>query len=236
MHFANFAACVELSANSGPIRISSFYLRPSIPDFSAAVTPIFEAVSSPFVIIGTDANAKSQLWNSSSCDKRGSEFESILANFKLNLIKRPSTDLDFIPSGTSFVDLTLAVDKVRFHRWFYLATPSLYDHPYIFFEIDHAEFEKPQRKPFCRSKPKLSWVNRDLFTLKLKNALSCLPTPIQADSCVSVEAQIFSLVSAISSSAKAAKTSVSRCNGKKSMPWWSTDLSALRSKARSLLI
>ncbi|EFX63214.1 hypothetical protein DAPPUDRAFT_268862 [Daphnia pulex] len=177
MHFANFAACVELSTNSGPIRISSIYLRPSIPDFSAAVTLIFEAVSSPFVIIGTDANAKSQLWNSSSCDKRGSEFESILANFKLNVINRPSTDLDFIPSGTSFVDLTLAGDKVRFHRWFYLATPSLYDHPYVFFEIDHAEFEKPQRKPFCRSKPKLSWVNRDLFTLKLKKCSILLANP-----------------------------------------------------------
>lgn len=84
-HFSNFAACVELKTNAGPLRLASIYRRPSMSNFSASVTPILDVVAAPFAIIGSDANARSQLWNSKSCDKRGSELVSMLATFKLKM-------------------------------------------------------------------------------------------------------------------------------------------------------
>lgn len=120
---SNFAACVATSKQ--PLRLSSIYLSPTNPNLSATVPPILGAVAATFTIIGSDANAKSLLWNITSSDKRGFEFESMLAYFKMNLVNPPATELDFTPSGTSFVDLTLVGDKVRVHRWLYLATPSL---------------------------------------------------------------------------------------------------------------
>lgn len=46
------------------------YLRHFFSKFSATVAPILEAVTAPFGIIGKDGNAKSQLWNSTSSEKR----------------------------------------------------------------------------------------------------------------------------------------------------------------------
>ncbi|EFX70053.1 hypothetical protein DAPPUDRAFT_328521 [Daphnia pulex] len=176
-HISNFPGCVELTTTTCPLCLSYVYLRPSIYNFSTTITPILEAIAAPFTIIDTDANAKFQLWNSMLSDKRGSEFEPMLAYFILNVVNRSKTELDFSPSGTCFVDLTLVGDKVRVHRWLYLATPSISDHPYIFFEIDHVHFAKSQMKPNCWLAPNLSRVNRDLFSRKLFYALSNLPTP-----------------------------------------------------------
>lgn len=180
-HISNFTGCAELTTTTCPWCLSYVYLRPSIYNFSATITPILEAIAAPFTIIDTDANAKFQLWNSMLSDKRGWEFEPMLAYFIFNVVNRSKTELDFSPSGTGFVDLTLVGDKVRVHRWLYLATPSISDHPYIFFEIDHVHFAKSQMKPNCWLAPNLIRVNRDLFFRKLFYALSHLPTPVEAD-------------------------------------------------------
>jgi hypothetical protein len=44
--------------------------------------------------------------------------------------------LDFIPGGTSFVDITLAGGQVNVTRWLFLSMPSLSDHLYIYFEVE----------------------------------------------------------------------------------------------------
>jgi hypothetical protein len=132
MHISNSAACVELTTNNGPLRLSSVYIRPSIVDFSATTLTILEALSAPFSIIGADANARSRMWDSPFNDKRGSDLESLLTCSNLRVVNQPHSELDFVPAGTSFGDLTLAGDKVCIHSWFFLDTPSLSDHPYIF--------------------------------------------------------------------------------------------------------
>ncbi|XP_045023743.1 LOW QUALITY PROTEIN: uncharacterized protein LOC123468139 [Daphnia magna] len=111
MHISNSAACVELTTNKGPLRLSSVYLRPSIVDFSATTLTILEALSAPFSIIGADANARSRMWDSPFNDKRGSDLESLLACSNLRVVNQPHSELDFVPAGTTFVDLTLAGDK-----------------------------------------------------------------------------------------------------------------------------
>lgn len=87
-----------------------------------------------------NANAKSPLWNSFGTDHRGSDLENLLIDYKLNVAKQPLESLEFIPGGTSFVDLTLTGDRINLSRWLFLATPSLSDHPYVYFEVTLSSF------------------------------------------------------------------------------------------------
>ncbi|KZS10420.1 Uncharacterized protein APZ42_025121, partial [Daphnia magna] len=209
-HIPNFAACVELSTRHGPLRFPSIYLRPSISNFLTTVSPIFEVTSAPFAIIGTNVNASSRLWNSAYNDKRGSDLESFLVCSRLNVVNRPYTELDFVPAGTFFY------------------------HPYIFFEIDHGDFDKPYKKSYRPSVPTLPRINLDLYSIELAKALGRLPHPIHIESSEAVEAQIANLTSALSASAFAARVPVSRLKCSKNMVWWTKDLCVLRSRTRSL--
>jgi hypothetical protein len=60
MHLSNFASWVELHTKSGPLRLASIYLRPSISDFPNTVQFIFDALSSPYSVFGLDSNAKTE--------------------------------------------------------------------------------------------------------------------------------------------------------------------------------
>lgn len=233
-HISNFAACVELATCSGPLRMVSVYIRPSTLNFTTTFSPILDAVASPFVVIGSDVNAKSLLWNSRCSDKRGVELETLLDSSNLNVANRPLAELDFTPGETSFVDLTLVGDQVKIVRWLFLAIPSLSDHPYIFFEIAHSDFVVPKRRPNRLKVPSVANINTDLFSSKLVKSLSRLPSPTGTDSAEVIEAHISGLVSVLSSSAFAARIPKPRCPPVKSMPWWSQELCALRSKVRSL--
>jgi hypothetical protein len=83
-HISNFAACVELVTCSGPLRLVSFYIRPSALNFTTTFSPILDAVASPFVVIGSDVNAKSLLWNSRCSEKQGVELEKLLDSSNLS--------------------------------------------------------------------------------------------------------------------------------------------------------
>jgi hypothetical protein len=128
-HLSNFTAAVDLLISSGPIRFVSIYLMPSLSNFSSTVSSIFKSIASPFSILCADANAKSPLWNSVGTDHRGSELESLLIDYKLNVANQPLESLEFIPGGTSFIDLTLTGDLINLSRWLFLSTLSLSDHP-----------------------------------------------------------------------------------------------------------
>jgi hypothetical protein len=63
------------------------------------------------------------LLNSNGTDSRGSDLEALILHHKLNIVNKPRADLDFVPGGTSFIDVTLVGDRVNIHRWSYLAMP-----------------------------------------------------------------------------------------------------------------
>lgn len=142
--------------------------------------------------------------------------------------------LDFAPGDTSFVDLTLVGDQVKIVRWLFLAISSLSDHQYIFFEIAHSDFVEPMRKPNRLMVSSVANINTDIFSSKLVMSLSRLPSPTGIDSAEVIEAHISSLVSVLSSRAIAVRIRKPRRPPVKSMPWWSSELCALRSKVRSL--
>ncbi len=132
---SNRFAAVDLHMCGRTFRFISMYVRPSCLHSSAEFRSAFHSLLSPLTVIGVDSNAKNSLWNSVCSDKKGVEFEGILLESKLNILNRQRCELDFIPGGTSFLDITLGTDDIVLPRWFFPAIPSLSDHPYIYFEI-----------------------------------------------------------------------------------------------------
>ena len=106
--------------------------------------------STPSSVFCLDANARNLLWNSSCTDQKGYNFESIFQSRKLNIVNVPKADLDFVPRGTSFVDITVAGDRVNVTRWIFLELHSLSDHPYIYFEVPLSP-PTPLRSPKARN-------------------------------------------------------------------------------------
>jgi hypothetical protein len=122
-HISDFAACVELVISSGRLRLSSVYIRPSTLNFLSTLSALLDAVASPFVVIGSDANDNSLLWNSRCNGKCGEELETLLFCSYLIVSNHPLFQLDFVPDEISFVDLTLAGDQVKIQRWLLLTIP-----------------------------------------------------------------------------------------------------------------
>ena len=134
-HFDNHVSCIELKTHSGTYRFASVYLRPSIVDPELSLNTILDNLFTHSSVFCLDANARNLLWNSSCTDHKGYNFESIFQSRKLNIVNVPKADLDFVPRGTSFVDITVAGDRVNVTRWIFLELHSLSDHPYIYFEV-----------------------------------------------------------------------------------------------------
>jgi hypothetical protein len=219
MHLSNFASCVELHTKSGPLRFASIYLRPSISDFASTVQSIFDALSSPYSVFGLDFNTKNRVWNSSVNDRRGEDLETVIFGSGLNIANRLCDELDFVPGGTAFVDLTLTGPRLFISRWAFLAMPSLSDHSYIYFQVDSPVFTpKPKAHP-NKPIPSLSNMNLNLYRSKLLAASTTWPRSLTCSYESEVEEHINVLVTSIHSCAQAVKTFRPVLSRAKSMPW-----------------
>ncbi len=49
--------------------------------------------------------------------------EDLISSHGFNIVNRPRDVLDFVPGGTSFVDITLAGGQVNVTRWHFFAFP-----------------------------------------------------------------------------------------------------------------
>jgi hypothetical protein len=175
-------------------------------------------------------NARNLLWNSRGSDSSGNDLEALSIQHKLNIVNRPREDLPFIPGGTTFADATFAGDLTRISRWMYLAMPSLSDHPYFYLKVPFEELA-----PLLVNKaPSLDRINKEAYLTNQSLSLANFE-PLLAHKllCESVEHNIERLSSAIVSCARHAKTKGTHVVISKIMTWWSSDLCALRSKARA---
>lgn len=234
LHKGNHAACVEINSHLGIFRFVSLYLRPSLVNFSETASDCFDALATPHSIFGIDANAKNHLWNCSQTNEKGVELERLVLHSKLNVVNVDKQHLDFVPGGTAFVDVTLAGDHVKVRRWLFLPFPSLSDHPFLYFEIEPSSVlpiisHKSSNNPM----PKFERIDQQLFLKLLEREINLLPLSLPTLSENSITHRIESLTMSITKCAKQAKT---RClmqsATSKNMPWWSTELCALRTKAR----
>jgi hypothetical protein len=131
-------AAVDLPTAKGTVRFISAYLRPTISNYLATLQSELSSLITPLTVLSVNANAKNRLWNSSNTDRKGEEFESFMSETNLQPANRNSSELDFVPGGTSFVDVTAVVGKVIVSHWFFPSISSLSDHPFIYFEVDRS--------------------------------------------------------------------------------------------------
>ena len=233
-HISNHVACIELHTSTSIYRFASVYLRPSLPDFCAVALNLFTQLSSANTIIGVDSNAKNTVWSSCCTDRKGSYLESILLQLQLNIANIHIDQLDFVPGGTSFVDLTLVGDIVDVKRWLFLSMPSLSDHPYIYFELRLPQLptmKRPALSPITI--PRLQNIDQNRFCRLLDSAVDTLISPsLSSITACELSHHVNSLTSTIQQCAIDSRVAVPFSRHSRNMPWWSTFLCSLRSKSR----
>ena len=112
--------------------------------------------------------------------------------------------------------------------------PSLSDHPYIYFEVVISGITPLLKSPAANKAPSLLHINQ-------RSYLNCLaltlnkwePHSLSLSSPDSIDRQIERLSSTMVNCARRAKVKNPPVPPSKTMPWWSHELCALRSKARS---
>ena len=101
-------------------------------------------------------------------DSRGAIMKDLISSHGFNIVNRPRDVLDFIPGGTSFVDITLTGGQVNVTRWLFLSMPFLSDHPYIYFEVKMCALPPLPRKVA----PSLAGLDKITFSAKVKQRMS----------------------------------------------------------------
>ncbi|KAI9555015.1 hypothetical protein GHT06_020309 [Daphnia sinensis] len=229
----NQVAAVDLFTAHGTFRLISVYLKPSCPDFSALFCCDLSMLLSASSIVAVDSNVMKKLWNSKITNKKGLEIESLIDNHNLSLLNRPATKLDFVPAGTSVLDITLAGDKILAPRWFFPTIPSMSDHLYIYFEISRILPHSSDRPFTTKSSPRvphITCIDMEHFRETLVSSVQSLnlpPFPVKTD----VELPTKNLTNCIVRAARRSTHrdyAVSPCN----MPWWSKEQCALRNRTR----
>lgn len=135
----NSVAGIKVVTDLSELYFFSIYCRPSLPNFESFLSSFFNQISPNIIsksVFCFDSNAKNQLWNSSSIDARGKTLEETLAALSITIENKNANRLTYIPSNTSFIDVTGAGAHIRIVDWHFPDFPSLSDHPYIMFSVD----------------------------------------------------------------------------------------------------
>lgn len=133
----------------------------------------------------------------------GSDLEAFLPLHKLNVANRQLEQLDFVPGGTSFIGLTLTGDQINLSPWRFLSTPFLSDHPYIYFEVELANFEPKPSQTLQRRVSSPPLIQVDLFRTNLANIMRIKPSEPHLDWNDAIEGLIANLTNGITNSAHA---------------------------------
>jgi hypothetical protein len=232
---------IKLSCNGSEIFLFSLYLRPSLADAAMEMETCFSSIpcnSIPDSIICCDSNAHSTLWNSCNLSPAGSKVESVFTNFNLNIDNRSKKVLNFVPSGTSFVDITLNGDNTVIDNWCFLDEPSLSDHPFISFNIQVPQCGRPSdcRRPVRpRTPPPPSFCDLDRFYEILPEKIAKLPSTeviSKISSPIVLDSLIADLICTLKETAYISKKPRPTFSSPGIMPWWSSELQILKSNFR----
>nr|CAH0112580.1 unnamed protein product [Daphnia galeata] len=208
----NHIAVVDLKIAKGTVRFISAYLRPSISNYLATLQSELSSLITPLTVLSVDDNARNRLWNSLTTDHKGVDFESFMSETNLQLANLNASELDFVPGGTTFVDVTAIGGKIIVSRWFFASIPSLSDHPFIYFEVDRPCSSHQSERTHAPRPPHISRINISVLLLKVASSIAELADVLSTAACES------------------------RCNlpspQSRGMPWWNKDLCALRHKTR----
>jgi hypothetical protein len=128
---------IEFKFHSVPTYVISAYFRPTIKNSDETLHYLCNLLKNDTqtTIFCIYFNAKNKLGGSSQTDFKGASMESAITAKTLNILNRDPDECEFSPVGTSFIDITLAGDKIANNSWSYLDLPSLSDHPYTKFDL-----------------------------------------------------------------------------------------------------
>ncbi len=142
-------------------------------------------------------------------------------------------ECSFTPVGTSFIDITLAGDKIANTSWSYLDFPSLSDHPYITFNFSLFSPSRPKlRTQHAQHRaPKLQQITIEPLLHRLSTSICSADLPLTTrDQTKNSNSKLSHLITdcAIRSKIKADKT----VSHSPTMPWWNDELTNLRQQTR----
>ena len=112
-----------------------------------------------------DSNAKNNLWNSKSTDKRGEYLESFTDHNKLNIVNVPVSKLEYIPQKTAMVDVTLRGDGINISNWHFPNEESNSDHPIILFQV---AVTQPKHSSVSKIVQRVKNIDKIKFIAKLE--------------------------------------------------------------------
>ncbi|KZS07320.1 Uncharacterized protein APZ42_028989 [Daphnia magna] len=226
----NHIAAVDLHLAQGTFRFISVYLRPSIHNIAEQLNSDLSCLFTKLSIIAIDSNALSKVWNSKLTNSRGIELELLIAKHFLCILNRPLAELEFVPAGTSFIDISLAGSAITSSRWFFPTIPSFSDHPYIYFVV----FRSYSAQIFAHSLTTVPHISRTCipkFQSKVAKAVKHLEfQPTTSTS--AIDKMVVELTTVISTAANSSKCPSQCTVSASSMLWWTKDLWTLRNKSR----
>ena len=166
----------------------------------------------------------------------GVELECLIPSENLSIINSNASDLDFTPGGTSFLDVTLAGNKVVVSRWFFLLsfyTLALRSSLHIvLWNLRACYASRIKKSTSTPTVPPISRINLSKFSAQLSVALKSFPlslSPSKRD----IDSLITDVSSLTSVSARNSKSDHSPLPHRRCMPWWNKKLCALRNNTRT---
>ena len=229
---ANHTIGVHLLTHKPALTFFSLYARPSSPKLLPFFEP-FKSLPSAVtknIVIAADINGRSPLWNSATTDNKGREFEDFLTTTSLNLLNVMNSNLQYVPTKSSFVDVTVGGDDIRVFSWKFLTIDSMSDHPLIFFQI-----ECPNRagnRSNMRRSPNIKRIDHPSFLCHLKDKLASNPIPDILNSQDEIDEAVEKLTNTILHCANANKIKTRIESKPNKMNWWSKKLWGIRNRLR----
>ena len=229
----NEIAAIEVSCGTTKIKCFSAYCRPTEENPNSFLSTILQAQEfhADNSLLCMDSNSHNTLWNSERNDLKGTNLEDLFLTNELNVCNIPKSNLDFVPTATSFIDITVAGDSLvnKLENWRYLNTPSLSDHHYIYFSVNlHPSYKKSTRLTL----PKPDAIDVQLGNTLLKDRLQ---PPITLNTEDEIEQAIANLTSSLSTAIKDAAKPKEHTQLHRKMPWWNKDLYRIRQELRKAL-
>ena len=229
-HSSNEIAAVEITCQNQTIACYAVYCRPSTDSIRKVLLPLLQRrdFKGKDCIISVDSNSHNLLWNSSHTDTRGRDLENIIVAHDLNICNLQKRHLNYVPTNTTFVDITITGDNIidKITDWRYLSTPSFSDHHYIYFV---ANLEPRKKKPTNHALPKLS--NTDAILGK-QLLIDQLDVATQLHSKEQIESAVENLTNVLRSSINGSFVPPARLPTRKRTPWWTRELYNLRQQLR----
>ncbi|GJQ77957.1 hypothetical protein Trydic_g2318 [Trypoxylus dichotomus] len=238
----NNVVCVGISNDRGlNVIVISCYLPPEVRhagEFQANIIKLRNAFSklsidTSAVIMGLDANSKSALWNSPTEDWRGRELETFLENYSFVVLNNNEEPTFVGHQGSSFIDFT-AVNFRAYgmtSEWSLSEDETLSDHKLIRFDINNGnniEQRQTVKRGFCAKKA--DW---EMFGNAFSTATAGLIEEIDNSTRTR---EIETIAKRINDAViTACEQSMPRQREfKKSVPWWTPQLTTLRRDANRL--